>query len=275
MKLDGEEIVHVRENSNIKSCYAHTFTEAKNATLVIDYYCYFTDNSSFKVYNIEIGNNCRLSLGSNGKSSLFSDCKIEEVYIGRKIVYPTSSDDGHSPFALITSLKSATISNNENILPNKLFYGCTNLSNVILDDNTEAIGDLSFYGCSKINNFVIGSKVTKIGEEAFSGCAALTNLACLAENPPVCGTAALDGINKFNCTLYVPETSITDYKAAEQWKDFWNILSLDLTNIDKNTLVPSQNYYYYDLNGNLLLQPRKGVNILKSSDGKTKKVFVK
>ena len=82
-------------------------------------------------------------------------------------------------------------------------------------------------------------------------------------------------MNKFNCTLYVPETSITDYKAAEQWKEFWNIQSLDPTSIDKNTLVPSQYYYYYDLNGNLLLQPHKGVNILKSSNGKTKKVLVK
>ena len=273
--LNGKEIIH--EDGYTKSYYVHTFTEAQKVTLQIELHHHLNSDgwSSAKVYNIEIGNNCRLSLGSNGKSSLFSDCELDEVYIGRKIVFPTSSDEGHSPFALITSLKSATISNKENILPSKLFYGCTNLSNVILDDNTEIIGDLSFYGCSRINHFEIGSKVTKIGEEAFSGCDGLTKLVCYAENPPVCGTYAIGGINKFNCTLYVPETSIADYKTAEQWKEFWNIQSLDPTNIDRNTLVPSQNYYHYDLNGNLLLQPRKGINILKSSNGKTKKVMVK
>lgn len=34
-------------------------------------------------------------------------------------------------------------------------------------------------------------------------------------------------------------------------------------------------YKNYDLNGQPLLQPRKGVNIMKSSNGTTKKVLVK
>ena len=271
--LNGKEIIH--EDGNIDSCYVHTFTEAKKVALEINLHRFYSGTGSAKVYNIEIGNNNRLSLGSNGKSSLFSDCIIDELNIGRKIVFQTSSDDGYSPFANIATLKSVVISNKEAVLPDYVFYGCHNLKNVTLDDNTETIGTFAFYGCTNINNFVIGPRVTQIREEAFSGCDGLTKLVCYAENPPVCGTYAIGGINKFNCTLYVPETSIADYKTAEQWKEFWNIQSLDPTNIDRNTLVPSQNYYHYDLNGNLLLQPHKGVNILKSSNGKTKKVLVK
>ena len=275
IRLNGEEIIH--EDGNIKSCYVHTFTKDQNVTLEIGLNLYYDSDgwTSAKVYNIEIGNNCRLSLGSNGNSPLFSDCKLDEVYIGRKIVFFASSDDGYSPFALTTSLKSAVISNKETVLPNNIFYGCTNLSNVILDDNTEIIGNLSLCGCSSIKNFVIGPKVTEIGEEAFSGCAALTKLVCLAENAPVCRTSALDGINKFNCTLYVPETSINYYKAAEQWKDFWYIQGYDPTNINMNTIVPCQQFYYYDLNGSRLLRPTKGINILKYDNGKTKKILVK
>ena len=127
-------------------------------------------------------------------------------------------------------------------------------------------------GCSSLDYFACGSQVANIGKEAFSDCTAMTKLISRAATPPVCGAQALDDINKWNCKLQVPEASIPAYQAADQWKDFFFIEPTGINEIKEDT---TRQYRYYDLNGNLLLQPHKGVNILKSSNGKTKKVLVK
>lgn len=63
-----------------------------------------------------------------------------------------------------------------------------------------------------------------IGNEAFSDCTAMTKLYSYAVTPPVCGTQALDDINKWSCELIVHEGSISAYQAADQWKEFFFIL---------------------------------------------------
>jgi hypothetical protein len=65
--------------------------------------------------------------------------------------------------------------------------------------------------------------VTTIGEEAFSDCTNLTQLISHAVTPPTCGTQALDDINKWNCTLKIPEGTNSAYMAADQWKEFFFI----------------------------------------------------
>jgi hypothetical protein len=42
-----------------------------------------------------------------------------------------------------------------------------------------------------------------------------------AELPPVCGSQALDDINKWNCQLSVPEGCLSAYQDADQWKEFF------------------------------------------------------
>lgn len=41
--------------------------------------------------------------------------------------------------------------------------------------------------------------------------------------PPTCGSQALDDINKWNCELIVPPSSIEAYQKANQWKEFFFI----------------------------------------------------
>ncbi len=41
--------------------------------------------------------------------------------------------------------------------------------------------------------------------------------------PPVCGTNALDDINKWDCTLQVPGDCIAAYQQADHWKEFFLI----------------------------------------------------
>ena len=60
-----------------------------------------------------------------------------------------------------------------------------------------------------------------IGEEAFSDCAAMVEIVSKAQNPPACGSHALDDINKIECKLYVPDGCMAVYENADQWKDFF------------------------------------------------------
>lgn len=164
-----------------------------------------------------------LSLGRNDSSPLFSDCKLDEVFIGRKLSYSTSSSYGYSPFYRDTSLRSVTITNAETKIYDNEFYGCSNLQEFRCGDGITSIGQRAFSGCSALKTYSSGSKVESIGAEAFSDCTALTSFTSYAAVPPTCGTQALDDINKWECTLHVPAESIDDYQAAAQWKEFFYI----------------------------------------------------
>ena len=87
--------------------------------------------------------------------------------------------------------------------------------------------------------------------------------------------------NYRNATLHVPAASVEAYRNAEQWKDFGNIVALTdedpkPTGISTMEYAPmATNKAIYDLQGHQLAQPKKGLNIIRMSDGKTKKVIVK
>ncbi len=189
-----------------------------------------------------------LSLGSNGSSPLFSGCPLKTVYIGGNIAYLTSSDNGYSPFYRNTSLEKVIITDKETEISENEFYGCTGLKYITMGDGIEKIGDWAFSGCSSLDYFRVGSNVKTIGKEAFSDCTAMTKLITTAPVPPTCGSQALDDINKWTCELFVNKESIDQYKAAEQWKEFFFISKYD--GVD-DVSVDSQNAVYevYNLQG--------------------------
>ena len=165
----------------------------------------------------------KLELGSNGSSPLFADCPLDSIYIGGKITYNTSKNSGYSPFYRNTSLRTITITDQEEQIYENEFYGCTNLKNVTIGHGIKNIGDRAFSGCSSLDKFSFGSNVESIGAEAFSDCVNMTQIISSASIPPVCGTQALDDINKWSCVLKVPQNYKSAYQAAKQWKEFFFI----------------------------------------------------
>lgn len=161
-----------------------------------------------------------LTLGSNGSSSLFSSCPLDSVYIGGKISYNTGSSYGYSPFYRNTSLRTVVITDKETEISANEFYGCTNLQSFKVGDGVTKFGDRAFSGCSSLKSLAFGSQLQSIGQEAFSDCTSITEITSMAATPPTCGTQALDDVNKWECTLHVPENSLAAYQAADQWKEF-------------------------------------------------------
>ena len=215
-----------------------------------------------------------LTLASNGKQPLFASCPLETVYIGRNISYSTTSNYGYSPFYRNTTLQSVEITDKETEISPNEFYGCTSLKDVKIGNGVTKIGDWAFSGCSSLENFSFGSSVETIGQEAFSDCTAMTHLTSLATVPPVCGAQALDDLNKWNCTLSVPEGSISAYQQANQWKDFFYIDTITGVNgaIKADDAVVMD---YHTLDGKRINKKQQGLNIIHMSNGKTRKVVVK
>ena len=151
---------------------------------------------------------------------------------------------------------------------------CTNLKNVKMGDGVTTIWERAFSGCSSLDSFSFGRSVSTIGNEAFSDCTALTRLISHATTPPTCGNHALDDINKWNCTLSVPEGATLAYQQADQWKDFF-FIDNDMTKVNSlsnGTISPT---HIYDMNGRKAENVKPGLNILRMSDGKTKKEMIK
>ena len=216
-----------------------------------------------------------LNLGSNGSNPLFYSCPLDSVYIGRNITYPTANDRGYSPFYRNTNLRSITITDRETEVSPNEFYGCTNLKNVRLGDGITTIGNWAFSSCSSLDFFSFGASVESIGKEAFSDCTAMTKLYAMTQVPPTCGDQALDDINKWECTLMVPEGYVTAYQAAPQWKEFFFMEEFDPDGVSPIQTSSNEEEEWYDLNGRKLDKPQKGINIIRYSDGSIRKVLVK
>ena len=214
-----------------------------------------------------------LKLGSNGNSPMFSSCPLKSVYIGGNITYGTSADDGYSPFYRNTSLETVRITDKETEISENEFYGCTSLKSVSMGDGIDTIGRYAFSGCSALESFSFGTGLKSVGEEAFSDCTGMKKLVSKTAVPPICGPQALDDINKWECTLYVPQESLDAYKSAAQWKEFF-FLETGIKDVP-NTSSSATESERYSTDGTRIASPQKGINIIRMSDGTVKKVLVK
>lgn len=269
--INGKE-VQLEPTQTGVGTYSHLFDNNGLVTMTVKTIGTF---EPYGIYNIIVGEKPQkaLRLGSNYNKPLFSSCQLDSVYIGRKIFYPAISSQGYSPFYRNKTLRSVRITDIETTIPNNEFYGCTGLKNVWIGNRVSNIGNWAFSDCFSLDYFEFGNKMENIGKEAFSDCTNVTKIISHANIPPICDTQALDDINKWNCTLYVPNGAVAAYQAAAQWKEFF-FVEVD-TGIPQ-ALGDSLSFTnYYSLDGQRIEEPRKGVNIVKMSDGTVKKIVIK
>ena len=190
-----------------------------------------------RLTSVEIGNSVTC-IGS----SAFEDCKsVTSVKIPNSVTsigaeafsgcsrltsveIPNSvTSIGDRVFSWCSSLTSVTIGNSVTSIGNYAFYGCRKLTSVEIPNSVTSIGVQAFRGCSSLTSVEMGNSVTSIGNYAFYECENLKQLISYAEVPPACGSDVFGGVNTQECTLQVPEKSISAYQQADQWKEFFLI----------------------------------------------------
>ena len=140
--------------------------------------------------------------------------------------------------------------------------------------SNDVIGEFAFYGCSGLTSLNLPDGITSIGESAFADCSGLTSIYAYAEKVPEIGSYAFGGCDAKKCTVYVPKGTYDDYRLSD-FGYFENIVEFDPTGIDKTTTSTDvEEVSRYSVNGQRLVAPTKGLNIVKYSDGSVKKVAV-
>ena len=154
------------------------------------------------------------------------------------------------------------------------FSGCSGLTSLNLPAGITSIDKYAFSGCSRLTSLNLPAGITWIGESAFSYCSGLTSIYVYAEKVPRIGRYAFEGCASRKCTLYVPKGTYDNYRLSE-FGYFENIVEFNATGIDKTTTSTDvEEVSRYSLNGQRLVGPTKGLNIVKYSDGSVKKVAV-
>ena len=154
------------------------------------------------------------------------------------------------------------------------FKGCSGLTSLTLPAGITKIGSETFEGCSGLTSLNLPAGITSIGDYAFYRCSGLTSIYVYAEKVPKIDSSTFSECDTKKCTVYVPMGNHDDYRLS-YFGYFENIVEFDATGIDKTTTSTDvEEVSRYSVNGQRLVGPTKGLNIVKYSDGSVKKVAV-
>ena len=182
---------------------------------------------------------------------------------------------GGGAFGFCSGLTSINLPAGITSIGEYAFYGCSGLTSVTLPAGITEIGECAFYGCSGLTSLTLPAGLTQIDDYAFSECSGLTSIYVYAEKVPKIGEDVFTGCDAKKCTVYVPKGTYDDYWLSDFRNYFENIVEFDATGIDKTTTSTDvEEVSRYSVNGQRLVGPTKGLNIVKYSDGSVKKVAV-
>ncbi len=95
------------------------------------------------------------------------------------------------------------------------------MEELVIGNSVTAIGANAFAGIETLKKVSIGESVKTIGEQAFYNCVNLETIFNYRPTPTNTYSNAFDGVDKFECELYVLPSSIDMYKNASVWRDFY------------------------------------------------------
>ena len=284
---------------------------SKNVTIIDS--GVFSGCSNLTSISVESGNtvydsrdNCNAIIETKS-NTLIQGCQ--------KTIIPSSvTSINYYAFEDCTSLTSVTIPSNVKSISNLAFSGCSGLTSITVEsgntvydsrDNCNAIietasntllsgcqntvippsvtsiGGYAFYGCTSLTEVTIPSTVTNIGICAFFNCRGLTSVTSLIQKPYIINPNVfeLSDYSFTTATLYVPKGTKEKYEATAGWKKFTNIVEMeddDPTNVEAIT-NHSENMVTerYALGGQRVSGQQRSLNIVRMSDGTTKKVMMR
>lgn len=128
----------------------------------------------------------------------------------------THYDDGSTRdrrTALIIKVGDCVTTIDTNSLSN-----CSALEELYFSESVTTFNTNSVQNNPLLTTLILPSGTLSIGRYAFSNCSGLTSIYVKATTPPTLGENAFYHTN--NCPIYVPSTSVNDYKAASGWSTY-------------------------------------------------------
>lgn len=172
------------------------------------------------------------------------------------------------------SLTSIVIPSGVKVIEGKTFSYCTGLKSLTLQEGITDIWDYAFTDCTLLTTITLPSTLGTICDAAFYGCNSLKSI--YAFNPRGIGIKGkpFEEYTQSQCTLYVPEGSMYNYKCWEEWNAFNHIVEFSPTGINGvHSSAERREVERYDTSGRRLASPTKGLNIVRFNDGTTRKVM--
>ena len=136
-------------------------------------------------------------------------------------------------FRFFSDLTSITIPNSVTTIGIHAFTQCSGLTSITFGNSLKSIGEAAFSFCN-LTSVTIPNSVTNIGDYAFYGYNALTSVSSYIENPYAITEDVFGSWNgnTYDAPLYVPIGTSEKYKSTDGWKNFKNIVELEILGID-------------------------------------------
>ena len=260
--LRSSEITSLKIGANLKVIPDNAFKNCKQLVTVE-----MTDNTT--------------AIGENA----FDECVVlQSVKMSKGLV-----SLGKSAFYTDAALTSIELPGGVEKIDEYTFYGCKGLKSVSLGNGVKTILKNSFDLCSSLESISFPASVESIGLSAFyrSGLKSI-----YVAGKPVCEErnsssgirvtpfSSKGGTSEFDlfstCTLFVPKGKIDEYKALDIWKEFTKMEEYDpASGIKSSASARAGESARFTLNGQQIRTAKKGINIIRMSDGSVRKEVVK
>lgn len=164
------------------------------------------------------------------------------------------------------------------------FMGNQDISSVTIPDGVTSIGDNAFNGCTGLIIINIGKDVQSIGNKAFAnvGTASARTRSkaseiivnCYAESVPQTALDAFENTPIETGTLFVVDNLKDEFETTSPWNSFGKIIGFEASTEINAITKENKKATIFDMQGNKLNDVRRGVNIIRTKEGKTRKVVV-
>ena len=215
---------------------------------------------------IVIGNNCK-TIDRNA----FDNCtEATELILGDNI-----EKIDYQAFRSLKSVTELKFPKNLKFLYDYAFSYTWAIKEAVLPEGLEWLCGGAFNRCDALERVELPSTLTFVGQWPFQDCGAMTELVSKAVNPVGLSNDLFNDETKYQTvTLYVPAGALDNYRNANIWQKFVNIEEMPNTGIDGvQTKAEAAVEAIYTIDGKRLSQMQPGINIVRMSDGTTRKII--
>ena len=176
-------------------------------------------------------------------SPWYENESVKQVIIGDGV-----TTIGDWAFSYCRALTSITIPNSVTTIGDNAFESCSSLTSITIPNSVTTIGERTFANCYSLTSVTIPSSVTRIEDGAFSDCGNVKQITSEAVTPPICSAGSFERVNRNECKLIVPKSSVDAYKRAYGWRNFF-LIEGTTTGIINNIYNKIENVDVYTIDG--------------------------